>query len=137
MNTKDNNITNHMTTSFKNIAIYALSIGISASFPLYELVKTSNYKGLLMFCPSILTSILVQTKRNTTLIKIIDTMASLVVCYLGFMNMMSYPIITLNHFILPFATLMVYLVSITSKNRYYFHNELWHHLMNISLYLSL
>lgn len=126
-----------MTTSLKDLTIYTLSISMSASLPLYELIKTSNYKGLLLFVPSILTSIFIQTKRDTKIIKILDIMASLVVGYLGFMNMMTYPILKLNHFILPFATLLIYFVSITSKNRYYYYNELWHHLMNLSLYFSL
>jgi hypothetical protein len=125
-----------MTSSLKEFVIYTFSISMSASFPLYELIKSSNYKGLLLFVPSILTSIFVQTEKDNRLIKIIDIVASLVVGYLGVMNMMTYPIIKLNHFILPFATLLVYFVSIISKNRYYFHNELCHHLMNLSLYLS-
>ncbi len=135
-------------TTMKQIGIHCLTSAYSVSLPMYYLFKTHRYCGtVLMACLSASAAFIQLTQVNNDksvispkhlpILRAIDTTLSLAIGYYGANMYLANPENSLSKLFFPITTLTAFCLAYLQRNKskYYITHEIFHHLLNISIYL--
>ncbi len=134
--------------NMKQIGIHCLTSAHSVSLPIYYLLKKQKYCGaILMACVSVSAAIIQLTQvdkdksvispKHLPLLRTIDTTLSLAIGYYGINMYLENPTSSILKLLFPIAGITAFCLSYLQRNKskYYITHEIFHHLLNISMYL--
>jgi multisubunit Na+/H+ antiporter MnhF subunit len=120
----------------KILLLYFLSFLVTGGLPIYSLYMERKYIEMFLMLGSVLSTVAVQVVRSGGWkddVRGINSMTTFMMLFVGLVN------VSFDNVRLPMVIMGLYFCwkCFGNDKHYYFFHEVWHHLLNLTLYMVL